>query len=77
MMQHKICANVLATYKRLPASLSIDALLQHEEIMGLITDTLSLKPTVSAIICENYKTSSLHFSPYVPQFSILSDRNLA
>ena len=25
---------------------------QHEEMLGLITDTLSLKPTVSAIICE-------------------------
>ena len=29
---------------------------QHEEMLGLITDTLSVKPTVSAIICENNKT---------------------
>ena len=50
---------------------------QHEEMLGLITDTLSLKPTVSAIICENNKTYFLHFSQYFPQSSILSDRNLA
>ena len=29
---------------------------QYEEMLGLITDTLSLKPTVSAIICEKNKT---------------------
>ena len=29
---------------------------QHEEMLGLVTDTLSLKPTISAIICEKNKT---------------------
>ena len=29
---------------------------RHEEMLGLITDTLSLKQTVSAIICEKNKT---------------------
>ena len=28
---------------------------QHEEMLGLVTDSVSLEPTVSAIICEKTK----------------------
>ena len=39
---------------------------QHEEMLDLITDTLSLKPTVSAIICE--KKQNLIFTFFLNNF---------